>query len=57
MSVSKKGWQRVGEMSKGGQKVQTSGYKISKSWGCTVQHGACMKYGISYLKVDKRLMS
>lgn len=29
----------VGEMSKkGGQKVQTSSYKIHKSWGCNVQH-------------------
>ena len=22
----------------GGQKVQTSSYKINKSWGCDVQH-------------------
>ena len=33
----RQGW-RVGEMGKGGQKVQTSSYKISKSWGCDVQH-------------------
>ena len=32
-----KGW-GVGEMGEGGQKVQTSSYKINKSWGCNVQH-------------------
>ena len=26
-------------MGKNGQKVQTSSYKISKSWGCNTQHG------------------
>ena len=29
----------VGKMGEGGQKVQTSSYKINKSWGCNVQHG------------------
>ena len=28
-----------GEMGEGSQKVQTSGYKLNKSWGCNVQHG------------------
>ena len=28
-----------GKMGKGGQRVQTSIYKINKSWGCNVQHG------------------
>ena len=27
------------EMGEGSQKVQNSNYKISKSWGCNVQHG------------------
>ena len=27
----------VGKMGKGDQKVQSSSYKISKSWGCKVQ--------------------
>ena len=26
-------------MGDGGQKLQTSSYKINKSWGCNVQHG------------------
>ena len=30
---------RWGKMGEGGQKVQTSSYKISKSWGGHVQHG------------------
>ena len=33
---------RAGEVSKiteGDQKVQTSSYKINKSWGCHVQYG------------------
>ena len=29
----------VGAMGKGNQKVQTSSYKINKSWGCNAQHG------------------
>lgn len=29
----------VGEMGKSGQKVQTSSYKINKSWECSVQCG------------------
>ena len=35
-----RGW-GVGEMGEGGQKVQTSSYKINKSWGYNVQHGDC----------------
>ena len=27
-----------GELEEGGQKVQTSSYKINKYWGCNVQH-------------------
>ena len=33
-----RGWD-VCEVGEQGQKVQTSGYKISKSWGSNVQHG------------------
>ena len=29
----------VAEMGEGSQKVQTSSYKINKSWECNVQHG------------------
>ena len=29
----------VGEMGKGNQKVQTSSYKVSQSWGYIVQQG------------------
>ena len=29
----------VGKMGEGGQKVQTSSYKINKSWGYNVHHG------------------
>ena len=33
--------QRVGEIDKGGQMVQTSSYKINKLWGINVQHWDC----------------
>ena len=36
----------VGEMGEGGQKVQTSNYKINKSQGCKVQYGDYMVYYI-----------
>ena len=29
---------RVGELGEGGQKVQTSSYKLNKFWGHDVQH-------------------
>ena len=29
----------ISEIGKGDQKLQTSRYKISKSWGCNIQHG------------------
>ena len=29
----------VGELGEGGQKVQTSSYKMSKLWGYNVRHG------------------
>ena len=29
----------VGDMAEGGEKAQTTSYKINKSWGCNVQHG------------------
>ena len=32
------GWGE-GELEEGGQKVQTSSYKINKYYGCNVQHG------------------
>lgn len=39
-----------------GQKVQTSGSKINKSWGCNIQHGDCsQQYCIVYLKVARRV--
>ena len=28
----------MGELGEGGQKVQTSTYKINKLWGCNVQY-------------------
>ena len=28
-----------GQMGEGTQKIQTSSYKINKSWGCNVEHG------------------
>ena len=31
----------MGKMGEDGQKVQTSSDKISKFWGCDVQHGDC----------------
>ena len=33
--------QRKGELDKDGQKVQTSGSKISKYWGCDAQNSDC----------------
>ena len=30
---------KMGEMSQGGAKVQTSSCKINKSWECNIQHG------------------
>ena len=41
----------LGEMGIGGQKIQISGNKRNKSWGCNVWHG---NY-IEYLKVAKRV--
>ena len=37
--VARGGAWEVGKMGEGGQKVQTSGFKINKSWGSSVQHG------------------
>lgn len=31
----------IGKIGKGGQKVQTSSYKINESWGCNIQRGDC----------------
>lgn len=36
--VDRAGGGEVGEMGKDCQKVPTSSYKISKFWGCNVQH-------------------
>ena len=44
----------MGKMGDGYQKVQTSSYKRSKSWGYNVQHGDYSYYCIAYLKVVKR---
>ena len=48
------GWM-VGEMGEGSPKVQTSSFKISKSWGCdNVQYGDCsLSYRAAYLKAAK----
>ena len=37
--VFRGGEQSMGKMGDRGQKVQISSYKISKLWGCNVQHG------------------
>ena len=37
MGVEK--WLEVGKIGEGGQKVLTSGYKMSKSWKCNIQPG------------------
>ena len=37
--VAKVRWWGVGKIDKGCQKLQTSSYKINKSWGDSVQHG------------------
>ena len=39
--IEQVGWREVCEMCKGGQKVQTSSYKISKSWGYNICHVDC----------------
>ena len=41
-------------MGKGIQKVQTSSYKINKSWECGVQHGD-YSYNIVYQKVAEKV--
>ena len=44
----------MGEMGEKGQKVEISSYKMSKSWGCNVQHGDySQEYCIVYLKVAR----
>ena len=42
-------------MREGGQKVQTSNYKISKSWDCNVEHGDYSQYCIVYLNDAKKV--
>ena len=37
-----------GELDEGSQKVQTSGYKINKSWGCNVYTAWCLQLIILY---------
>ena len=37
--VARGGGRRVGKMGEGGQKVQTSSYKINKSQRCNIQYG------------------
>ena len=45
----------MGEIGEGGQKIQTSSYKINKSWACNVQHDDySQQYCTVYLKVAKR---
>ena len=40
-------------MGEGGQKVETSSYKINKSWGCNGDYS--LQYCIVNLKVAKRV--
>ena len=42
------------KMGGGGQKVQTSSYKINKSWRYNVQHGGYITNPV-YLKVSRRV--
>lgn len=45
---------RVGKMSKGDQKIQTSSYKINMSWECNIYHGDySSQFSSIYLKVSK----
>ena len=54
--VARGGGRGVGEMGKGGQKIQTSSYKTNKSWGCNVRHGDdCQQYCVVYLKISKKV--
>lgn len=48
---------QVGEIGEGGQKVQTSSYKINNSWGCNVKHVAILywKLLLYILKVANRV--
>ena len=47
---------RVGKMGEEGQDVQTSSYKINKSWECNVQCGNCSpKHYSAYFKIVKRV--
>ena len=39
--IEQVGWREVCEMCEGGQKVQISSYKISKSWGYNICHVDC----------------
>ena len=39
--VARGGGQEVGKTGEGGQEIQTSNFKINKSWGCNVYHGDC----------------
>ena len=41
LSVARYRWQEVGKMDRGGQPVQTSHYRMNKSWRYDAQHGDC----------------
>ena len=44
---------QVDKRDEGGQKLQTSSYKINKSWRCNVQHGDySQEHCIACLKVQ-----
>ena len=46
------GGQGEGGMGKGGQKVQTSSYKVNKFWGCNIYHSNySWQYRNTYLEV------
>ena len=48
--------QREGELNEGGQKEQTSSYKINKYWGCNVQHNRYNEHCCTlYMKVVERV--
>ena len=38
LGCQRKGW-KVGKMGEGSEKVQSSGYKVDKSWGSNIHRG------------------
>jgi len=42
----------TGEMCEGGENVQTSRYKVTKFWGCNIQHGELECFHILVLSAN-----